>query len=174
MRDIQPRGRGGCWAVGGGGGYSMSWHCDATDDVISPDHTQPHMVTTDRRCRVQPRRKGGNIKTDQSNIITKKQELQISRRKISQLIYLLVDFCSWLSWGLHDRSAQFIICGTVCAIRPLVSADTGARGIFANNLRLFAVSVQLRILITPDYPAIVTWLHVTLLHHRRDKWADYP
>ena len=69
--------------------------CDATDDVISPDQTQPHMVTTDRRCRVQPRRKGGNIKTDQSNIITKKQELQISRRKISQLIYLLVDFCSW-------------------------------------------------------------------------------
>ena len=71
--------------------------CDATDDVISPDQTQPHIVTTDRRCSVQPRRKGGNIKTDQSNIITKKQELQISRRKISQLIYLLVDFCSWLS-----------------------------------------------------------------------------
>ena len=153
--------------------------CDATDDVISPDQTQPHIVTTDRRCRVQPRRKGGNSglkilkPINLTSIHTKKKELQICRRKTSQLIYLLVDFCSWLSRGLHDRSAQFIICGTVCAIRPLVSADTRARGIFANNLRLFAVSVQRGcrpcIPITPYYPAIVTWLHVTLLHHRRDK-----
>ena len=43
MWDMQTRGPGGCWAVGGGGGYSMSWQVwrNWWCDVLRPDTASP-------------------------------------------------------------------------------------------------------------------------------------